>query len=221
MRWIVLLWIAALLQGAGLEWLQGERLNVKHTDGKTYVVTRYIPEACRGIPIQPEEVWQREGVPYECIQPLVTTMGTISMMHVAEGVETFGEVETLAFLKAMRPDGRKMLIDTRSSDWYEHETIPGAINIWYKIMVQFNNFAEDFDLFMKQMKIVKHEDGSLDFSKAPVLLLFCNGPWCTQSPNAIRALLRLGYPAEKLKWYRGGMHDWKSMAMTTPVRQPR
>ena len=221
MRWIVLLAAAVWLHGAGLEWLQGERLNVVHGDGKTYVVTRYLPKACRGIPILPENVWEREDVASECLQPLVMTVGTVSMMQVAEGVETFGELETMAFLKAMRPDGRRILLDTRSSDWYEHETIPGARNIWYKVLVQNNLFAEEFEAFLQQLKIVKKADGRYDFAQAPVILLFCNGPWCTQSPNAIRALLRLGYPAEKLKWYRGGMHDWKSMAMTTTARQPR
>lgn len=221
MRWFVLLLTAALLYGSGFEWLQRESLTVTHPDGKRYIVTRYTPKTCRGIPIQPEEVWAREGVPPECVQALVTTMGTVSMMHVAEGVETYGELETMAFLKAMRPDGKRVLLDTRSSDWYEQETIPGALNTWYQTVVQHNNFSEEFEAFMKQMRIVKNADGTFDFSKVPVILLFCNGPWCSQSPNAIRALLRLGYPAEKLKWYRGGMHDWKSMAMTTTARQPR
>jgi hypothetical protein len=28
-------------------------------------------------------------------------------------------------------------------------------------------------------------------------------------------LLALGYPAHKLKWYRGGMQSWKSLGLTT------
>jgi rhodanese-related sulfurtransferase len=221
MRWLSLLLTVTLVYGAGLEWLQGERLNVMHTDGKRYVITRYVPKECRGIPILPENVWARKGVPAGCLQPLVTTVGVISTIDAAEGVQTFGELETMAFLKAMRPDGRKMLLDSRSSDWYERETIPGAINLWYKVLIRPTLFPEEFDAFLEQLKIARSEDGTLDFSKAPELLLFCNGPWCSQSPNAIKALLRLGYPAEKLKWYRGGMHDWKSLAMTTTARQPR
>ena len=38
-----------------------------------------------------------------------------------------------------------------------------------------------------------------DFSKAKTLVLFCNGPWCSQSPDMIFALLEIGYPPEKLK----------------------
>ncbi|MDH3355786.1 MAG: rhodanese-like domain-containing protein, partial [Chromatiales bacterium] len=36
-----------------------------------------------------------------------------------------------------------------------------------------------------------------------------------QSPLAIKALLKLGYPAEKLKWYRNGMQDWEILGLST------
>ncbi len=56
-----------------------------------------------------------------------------------------------------------------------------------------------------------------DFSEARQLLLWCNGPWCGQSPRAIRALISLGYPAEKLYYYRGGMQMWQSLGLSTVV----
>jgi len=222
MRWFFPMILAAAWgYAAGLEWLQGEKLLVTHADGNRYVVTRYLPPECRGIAVMPESVWEREKVPAACVEPLVKTLGTLSMMHAGDGVETYGELEVLAFIKAMRPDGRKVFVDTRSEEWYAKETIPGARNIWYKTMLNTELYAEEFQAVLKQLRVAKNPDGTLDFSRAPELLLFCNGPWCTQSPNAIKALLRLGYPAGKLKWYRGGMHDWKSLAMTTTAVQPR
>ena len=53
-----------------------------------------------------------------------------------------------------------------------------------------------------------------DFSNAKELLLWCNGPWCGQSPRAISGLLNAGYPAEKLYYYRGGMQMWQSLGLT-------
>jgi len=38
--------------------------------------------------------------------------------------------------------------------------------------------------------------------------------WCGQSPSSIKTLLRFGYPAKKLKWYRGGMQDWEILGLT-------
>ena len=54
-----------------------------------------------------------------------------------------------------------------------------------------------------------------DFSEAKDLLLWCNGPWCDQSPRAINALIAEGYPPEKLRYYRGGMQLWKIFGLTT------
>jgi rhodanese-related sulfurtransferase len=59
------------------------------------------------------------------------------------------------------------------------------------------------------------DDGELDFSEAKTLVLFCNGIWCGQSTSNIGTLMQMGYPAEKLKWYRGGMQDWVSAGLTT------
>ncbi len=221
MRAILLIVLTAVwLQGADLAWLQNKKLNVKHVDGNTYVVTRFIKRECAGIGVLPDEIWKRKEVKPACIQPLVTSVGSISMMHVSEGVETFGELEVMAYIKAMGSGKTKMLIDTRSADWYDYETIPGAVNVWYKVLIKYNLFDEDFRAFLELIHAKEVGRGKFDFSQSPELLMFCNGPWCTQSPQAITALLRLGYPAEKLKWYRGGMHDWKSLSMTTTLYQP-
>ena len=40
---------------------------------------------------------------------------------------------------------------------------------------------------------------------------FCNGPVCPQSPTAILAMTRDGYPADKIYYYRGGMLDWAAL----------
>jgi len=60
----------------------------------------------------------------------------------------------------------------------------------------------------------KLEDGTWDFGGARELLLFCNGPWCGQSPRAIRNLIAAGYPPEKLHYYRGGMQNWQLLGLT-------
>ncbi|MGB5337485.1 MAG: rhodanese-like domain-containing protein, partial [Gammaproteobacteria bacterium] len=54
-----------------------------------------------------------------------------------------------------------------------------------------------------------------DYSNAKTLVVFCNGMWCGQSPNNIRNLLKFGYPAHKIKWYRGGMQAWEMLGLTT------
>ena len=55
----------------------------------------------------------------------------------------------------------------------------------------------------------------MDFSNCKTAVMFCNGMWCGQSPNNIANLLKFGYPAHKIKWYRGGMQDWEILGLTT------
>lgn len=147
----------------------------------------------------------RQCPPY-CIQP----------MQLSPGVETLGELEVLDCLSRIRNGEQAlMLIDSRTPDWYAKGTIPGAINIPFAQ----NMSGQATDLpGIRSMLVescgVRDSAGTFDFSDACTLAIFCNGPWCGQTPNYIRTLLSLGYPAGKLKWYRGGMQDWCSLGLT-------
>jgi rhodanese-related sulfurtransferase len=63
----------------------------------------------------------------------------------------------------------------------------------------------------------KQKNDEWDFTSAKKLILWCNGMWCGQSPRAIQGLLELGYPAEKILYYRGGMQVWQSLGLTVIV----
>lgn len=143
--------------------------------------------------------------PY-CIQP----------MHIATGVETIGELELLQYLQQLSEGSESVLvIDSREADWLKHGMIPGAINIaWTRLYNKTSKNKDIADLLSLQFGAV-YEDGLWNFQNARTLVLYCNGPWCGQSPTNIRALLSLGYPAAKLKWYRGGIQAWKSFGLTT------
>lgn len=141
-----------------------------------------------------------------CVQPAT----------LAPGVETIGEVEVLAYIKKMT-DGDKsiLLIDSRTPDWVVRGTIPGSISLPYTKLDDSKgadplSVAEAMELFG-----AKEISGGWDYSKAKTLVLFCNGMWCGQSPNNIRTLVKMKYPVEKIKWYRGGMQDWETLGLTT------
>ncbi len=135
-------------------------------------------------------------------------------MLVAEGVETFGELEVLDFIEEMQEDEHMLLVDTRKPLWFEYRTIPSAINISFEYILRPHLFEKEFKIAMKTLG-VKGVKKPYDFSKAKTIVLFCNASWCGQSPAMINSLLSFGYPAEKLKWYRGGMASWLNLNMTT------
>lgn len=132
----------------------------------------------------------------------------IHEMDAAPGVQTVGELDLLRFLNNDVQQGTGLLIDARMPKFYNSETIPGSINIPF---VLFTSSAADILPLLGAVS----SGGNFDFSDAKDLLLWCNGPWCDQSPRAIKALIAEGYPPEKLRYYRGGMQLWKIFGLTT------
>ncbi len=141
-----------------------------------------------------------------CIQPMV----------LAPGVETIAELEVIDYLKKMAAgDDSILVIDSRTPDWTKKGTIPGSINIpWTKLNAAKADPISIGDIMYEKFD-VRGEDENRDFSGAKTLVMFCNGMWCGQSPNNIKSLLKMGYPAEKIKWYRGGMQDWEVLGLST------
>lgn len=140
-----------------------------------------------------------------CIRPAV----------LAPGVETVAELEVINYVQKASNGESVLIVDARTPDWNKKGTIPSSINVPFTKLVTSKGandvtIAETLETFG-----ALEADKGWDFSNAKTLVLFCNGMWCGQSPLAIKALLKLGYPAEKLKWYRNGMQDWEILGLST------
>ena len=154
----------------------------------------------------------------------------------APGVEPIGEIEMFEFMESKLRDGAGMLIDARTGSWYRKGTIPGSVNYPFTL---FTKEAGDPEVVAALKAFgakergevgaterlledwgwseAKYKTANWDFSAAKDLVVWCNGPACGQSPRAIRGLLDLGYPADKIKYYRGGMQMWQLWGLTTIV----
>ncbi|MDH5485034.1 MAG: rhodanese-like domain-containing protein [Gammaproteobacteria bacterium] len=159
-----------------------------------------------------------------CVQPL----------KVDRRVETVGELEVLEFIREKLNRGTGILIDARTESWYQKGTIPGSINIPFKTFtdassdevkgaalvklgVKMLDGAQEsslMDYFSGLFGDYSEVKGNLDFRDAKEIMLWCNGIWCGQSPAAIHGLLKIGYPPEKMYYYRGGMQAWQSLGLT-------
>ncbi len=125
------------------------------------------------------------------------------------GIETYGELETIYFIRDKLNSDQGLLIDGRMPQWYKQGTIPGAMNIPFSMLADKRYTEKILSLFGAQKKGDKW-----DFSKALTILVFDNGPWCQQAVTAIKHLVALGYPKEKIKYYRGGMQYWQIVGLT-------
>ena len=114
------------------------------------------------------------------------TWGAIQPISLASGVRTVGELEVIVHLRAGRP-----ILDCRLSEYVKRGTIPGAVNIRHGEIA----------------------DRMAELNPVKPTVVFCNGPQCPATAQAIDALLAAGWPAERLLYYRGGIHDWVTLGL--------
>tara|TARA_R110002167_G_scaffold171012_16_gene369025 strand:+ start:183 stop:773 length:591 start_codon:yes stop_codon:yes gene_type:complete len=140
--------------------------------------------------------WARTSRPCPdfCIQPITP----------AKGVTTIGELELIEMLQ----DPEAVVIDSRTNDWFQGGTIPGALNIPYTYILDE----------LVQLGCEPDFDGWI-CDNAKRVALFCNGIWCGQSPTAIRNMIEAGYPADRIFYYRGGMQVWRMLGLTVTAEQ--
>ncbi len=192
MKWVLYLWVVVVMVAAQPSLAQDVRITgkilsfeVETEDGPVTIMRNQDQKNV----ITGDFAKTSRACPPFCVQPI----------KVAEGVETIGELELVHFLK----DKQGTLIDARTENWHLKGTIPSAVNIPYVEIASR----------MDELGCIKAGD-KWDCSKAKNIALFCNGPWCGQSPMAIRSLLREGYPANKMKYFRGGMQTWQALGLT-------
>ncbi len=173
-------------------------------DGRKVTITRNQNQKNT---VNHDFAWTSRKCPPFCIQPAV----------VAPGVETIAELEVLAYLAQINAGDESILvIDSRTPDWVRKGTIPGAVNIpWTALNPARGADPISIGEIMVDKFGVKELEGLWDYSGAKTLVMFCNGMWCGQSPNNILNLLKFGYPADRIKWYRGGMQDWEILGLST------
>ena len=114
------------------------------------------------------------------------TWGAINPLALAPGVRAVGELEVIEHIERGLP-----LVDSRLAEYFADSTIPGARSVPHG----------------------ETADRLAEFDPAVDTVLFCNGPQCAATPDAIGALLAAGHPAQRLLYYRGGMHDWMTLGL--------
>jgi len=133
----------------------------------------------------------------------------IQPFKVSKGVDTYGELEVIDFLEKRQG----IFIDARLNSWFQKSNIVGSINIPFKTFLTDDPKRDKALLNLG----AKRKDGIWDFSEVKTILLYCNGAWCGQSPVAIKALKKIGFPENKMKYYRGGIQSWQLVGLTVNV----
>jgi rhodanese-related sulfurtransferase len=124
--------------------------------------------------------------------------GALQEMVPVPGVHPVGEIDILNALN----DSNSLVVDMRDVTDRVKGTIPGSMGMPYTEVVAR----------LAELGCSKTSD-KWNCEKAKKVFAFCNGPVCPQSPIAIRAMTREGFPADKIYYYRGGMLDWDALGL--------
>ena len=135
----------------------------------------------------------------------------IQPIDLKNGVKTIGEVEVLDFMKDKVNKKKGLIIDVRDRTKYANESLPSAVDIPVKIGKNEGALKKIFNSLGMQ----ETEGGKWNDDRAMELVVYCDGPWSNESTSMINILLKHGYPANKIFYYRGGFQMWKILGFTT------
>ena len=142
----------------------------------------------------------RECPPF-CVQPM--KIGN---------VRTIGELELLKYIKEMeKEDTDMLLLDVRTRDWLTNGTIPSATNVPFTMLQKESKYLNKI---LNLLGAKEEKNGKWNFDKVPTLIVFSNGLWDAQATKAIKSLVELGCPEDKILYYRGGMQSWNILGLT-------
>jgi rhodanese-related sulfurtransferase len=203
--------------------LTGFEVTHTYLNGKkeNYKIERMEDKNCLNIAVTAEvfnEKNIKENIHKECKKTFITVKGMIQPLFISEDIKTVAEIEVLDFIynKSSKTPNKYALIDTRKASWFNQQTIPSAINVPFEDMKYDEDFKKEFYKAYENLgiKVINPQKNIYDFSNTKTAIFFCNAPWCSVSTNTIKYLLKIGYPANKILWYRGGMADWSSMSLS-------
>ena len=134
----------------------------------------------------------------------------IAPMQVAEGVATLDETQVLAFLVQEVAGNKGLMVDARMPDDRAAGFIPGTVSLPHTTLEPENSFKND----ILRALGAREFDGVFNFTDARELLIYDNGPSTDDAGKLVRNLIALGYPADMIRYYRGGMQVWSVLGFS-------
>lgn len=136
----------------------------------------------------------------------------IAPQSAAVGIETVIEPQVLEFLENTVGEGTGLLVDARMPEDRALGFIPGSVNLPHAAMAKREDEGARQPILMALG--ARNFEDVYNFADAQKLMIYDNGPSQNDAGELIAHLLEVGYPPEKIRYYRGGMQVWSVLALT-------
>ena len=128
----------------------------------------------------------------------------------ADGVKTITENAVIAFMTNDVAAGTGLLIDGRDRAARAIGYLPTSANVPQTLVTPDNPLLPEIFAALGARSLL----GAYNFSDAMTRVIYDAGPTTMDAHNLINAMIAEGYPAEKIKYYRGGMQVWSTLGLT-------
>mgnify|MGYP000663397299 FL=1 len=139
----------------------------------------------------------------------------LSPMIAAPNVATLGEMDVIDFLSTQVETGDGLLIDARLPVDRALGYIPASVNIPAATVAPANPYRDEILMALGAEQF----EGVFNFDDAISLVVFDAGPATQDAATLITDLIEVGYPAQKISYYRGGMQVWSTLGLSTALAQ--
>ena len=150
--------------------------------------------------LQGEAALVARACPPDCLQPMVAE----------PGVETLGALEVIGFVQAEVVGKTGYLLDVRLPEGYAAGHLPGAVNVPAVTLTAKNPALQDILVALG----ARQGAVGLEFDAMRVLVIYGDGPVFDEAAKTVQGLVSAGVPADKLRYFRGGMQEWRQFGLT-------
>lgn len=134
----------------------------------------------------------------------------IAPLQAAAGVATLDETQVLGFFTDVVAADQGLVVDARTPGARAAGYIPGSVSLPRATLAPDSKYTKEILLALGAREL----DGVFNFADARMLLVYDSGPASNEAGGLVLNLLAKGYPAAKIKYYRGGMQVWSMLGFS-------
>ena len=134
----------------------------------------------------------------------------VAAQTVRDDIPTITERDVIAFIETDVANGNGLLLDSRAPEVRATGAIATSVNLPAAVLAPENPYLNQILVAMGARSF----NDVLNFADALPVVVYDDGPLSQDAQTMIRNLIEVGYPTDKIKYYRGGLLVWTALGLS-------